>query len=120
MLDGDSRKTKRAKDRTETGLEECHSPESSPCISTQYPLLSSKIIERMQGKPQEGRGRHKHNKQMCRLACAQINPPPSPCFLPFICQYKETCLCFRSRQQRRLDGGFESLLREETRRGGGK
>lgn len=58
------------KDRIESGLEECHGPESSPCISTQYPLLSPKIIERKQGKPREGKERHKHNKQMCRLACA--------------------------------------------------
>lgn len=57
MLDGDSRKTERAKDRTESGLEECHGPESSPCISTQYPLLSPKIIERKQGKPREGKGK---------------------------------------------------------------
>lgn len=70
MLDGDSRKTERAKDRTETGLKECHGPESSSCISTQYPLLSPKIIERKQVKPREGRERHGHNKQMCRLACA--------------------------------------------------
>lgn len=70
MLDGDSRKTERAKHRTESGLEECHGPESSPCISTQYPLLSPKIIERKQGKPWEGKERHEHNKQMCRLACA--------------------------------------------------
>ncbi len=70
MLDGDSRKTERAKDRTESGLEECHGPESSPCISTQYPLLSPKIIEPKQGKPREGMERHEHNKQMCRLACA--------------------------------------------------
>lgn len=70
MLDGDSRKTERAKDRTESGLEECHGPESSPCISTQYPLLSPKIIERKQGKPREGMERHEHNKQMCRLARA--------------------------------------------------
>lgn len=27
MLGGDSRKTERAKDRTESGLEECHGPE---------------------------------------------------------------------------------------------
>ena len=57
MLDGDSRKTERAKDRTESGLEECHSPESSPCISTQYPLLSPKIIEREQEKTTGGKGK---------------------------------------------------------------
>ena len=68
--DGDSRKTERAKDRTESGLKECHGPESSPCISTQYPLLSPKIIGRKQGKPQEGRGRHEHNQPTCRLACS--------------------------------------------------
>lgn len=70
MLNGDSRKTERAKDRTESGLEECHGPESSPRISTQYPLLSPKIMEGKQGKPREVRGRHEHNKQMCRLARA--------------------------------------------------
>ena len=57
MLDGDSRKMERAKDRTESGLEEFHGPESSPCISTQYPLLSPKIIEREQEKTTGGKGK---------------------------------------------------------------
>lgn len=62
----DSRRTGRAKDRTEDGLAECHGGEGPPCISTQYPPLSPEDNRgKPKGKPWEAAGRHGHNKQMC-------------------------------------------------------
>lgn len=57
MLAGDSRKTGRAKRRTESGLVECHGPESPPCISNQYPPLSPKIIGAKRRETMGGRGK---------------------------------------------------------------
>lgn len=69
-----AKRQKGQKTQTESGLEGSRGPESSPCISTQYPQLSPKIIEEKKGKPREGQERHKHNKQMSHLACSKINP----------------------------------------------
>lgn len=45
------------KDRIESGLKECHGPESSPCSSTQYPLLSPKDNRKKARETTGGRGK---------------------------------------------------------------
>lgn len=45
MLGGDCRKKERANDTNREQIRRCPGPESSPCISTQFPLLSPLIIE---------------------------------------------------------------------------
>lgn len=64
MLNGSSRR------RTERRLGECHGPESSPCISTQYALLSQKMRKMKGRETTGGEEEHKHNKQMFHLARA--------------------------------------------------